>query len=93
MKVTVSVVGVLDDVLPGGKDVVEGDSVTVQAVYDALIEKYGPPAARELLDSGGLRKGLSVLVNGRNALSLPEKFQTELRDGDDVVITVQVSGG
>lgn len=93
MKVKVSVVGVLENVLPSGEDVVEVDAITVQGVLDALVERYGSLAEKELLDSNGLRKGLSALVNGRNALSLPEKFQTSMQDGDEVVITVQVSGG
>ncbi len=93
MRVKVSVVGVLESVLPSGEDVVEADAITVQGVLDVLVGRYGPLARKELVDSNGLRNGLSALVNGRNVLSLPEKFQTPLQEGDEVIITVQVSGG
>ena len=45
------------------------------------------------MDDGGLRKGLALLVNGRNVLSLPEKFETPLQEGDEVIVTIIVAGG
>jgi molybdopterin converting factor small subunit len=93
MKVTVSLVGVLENLLPGGEDVIEAESFTIQELLDRLVKKHGSAAAERLIGSAGLREGLSLLVNGQNALSLPERFQTRLRDEDEVVITVQVTGG
>ncbi len=92
MKVRVCVVGILETLIPGGEALVETDATTVRGLLDVLVERYGPLAAKEF-GANGPRKGLSLLVNGRNVLSLPEQFQTRLRDGDEVVITVQVTGG
>lgn len=93
MKVKVSIVGVLERILQDGEDVVEAESLTVRGLLDALAEKYGEPFAREVVDAGGLREGLCLLVNGRNVLSIPDTYQTSLKDRDEVVITVQVTGG
>jgi molybdopterin converting factor small subunit len=40
-----------------------------------------------------IRENFSLLINGRNVLSLPDKLQTKLQDGDEVILTVQVMGG
>jgi molybdopterin converting factor small subunit len=93
MRINVSVVGILENLLPRGEDVIDAESITVQGLLDALIEKHGSTAAEELTSDAGLREGLSLLVNGQNVLLMPDKFQMQLRDGDEVVITVQVTGG
>ena len=87
-------VGILEQCLPGGEDVIEkAEKITVSGLLDNLVRKHGPRAAGELLGPDGLREGLCLLVNGRNLLSLSEGFQTPLQDGDEVVITVLVTGG
>lgn len=93
MRVKVITVGVLEHCLPGGEDVIEAEDITVRGLLDNLARKHGSSAAGELLGPDGLREGLCLLVNGRNALSLSEGFQTPLQDGDEVVITVLVTGG
>lgn len=76
-----------------GRTVIEGDDLTVDGLLECLIVRYGPQMAEELMDDGGLRKGLALLVNGRNVLSLPEKFETPLQEGDEVIVTIIVAGG
>lgn len=93
MKIKVSLVGILESLLPKGEDVIEAERITVQGLLDTLAERHGTVAAEELNGPAGLREGLSLLVNGQNVLSLPGKFQANLQDGDEVVITVQVTGG
>lgn len=93
MRIKVSLVGFLEGLLPAGKDIIEAESITAGGVLDALVMRYGSAAAEKLRGGADLREGLSLLVNGRNVLSLPDRFQTKLEDGDEVVITVRVSGG
>ncbi|GAB4338405.1 MAG: hypothetical protein Kow0099_12410 [Candidatus Abyssubacteria bacterium] len=93
MKVNVCIVGFLEDALPGGKGVIEAEDMTVSGMLDDLTDRLGEGATQKLRSGKDLREGLSLLVNGRNVLSLPDKFQTRLNDGDQVVITVRVSGG
>lgn len=40
-----------------------------------------------------IQEKFSLLLNGRNVLSLPAQFKTKLEDGDELMVTVQVMGG
>lgn len=93
MNVNVTTAGALSRSLPGGRTVVEGDDLTVARVLEALVARYGPGMAQELMERSRLREGLALLVNGRNVLSLPERFETLLRDGDEILIAIMVAGG
>ncbi len=93
MIINITAVGALTWSLPSGKDCVEGERFTVQDVLNALVTKYGLSMAEELLEQGKLKKGLSLLVNGRNVLSLPDNFQTSLEDGDEIIIATILAGG
>ncbi|HBB18111.1 MAG TPA: hypothetical protein DCZ97_14345 [Syntrophus sp. (in: bacteria)] len=93
VKVQVRALGALTHSLREGRTVIEGDDLTVDGLLECLIVRYGPQMAEELMDDGGLRKGLALLVNGRNVLSLPEKFETPLQEGDEVIVTIIVAGG
>lgn len=93
MLVKVTTAGALTHSMPSGSDVIEGQDLTVQRLIDALAVKYGPELSKELLDQGRVRKGLCMLVNGRNVLSFPERFETPLEDGDEVLIALVVGGG
>lgn len=93
MIINISTAGALTWSLPSGKDSVKGERFTVQDVLHALVAKYGLSMAEELLDHKKLKKGLSLLVNGRNVLSLPDNFQTSLEDGDELIIATILAGG
>ncbi len=93
MKIKVSAAGALTNSLPNGKDIVEGERLTVQSLLEALVSKYGSGMGKELMSQGRLREGLVLLINGRNVLSLPEKFETLLKEGDEVLVTIMVAGG
>jgi molybdopterin converting factor small subunit len=93
MRVKIRTAGALTQSMPGGKDVIEGRGLTVQRLIEILVAKYGPGLEKELLEQGNIKNGLSMLVNGRNILSLPKKYETLLQDGDEIFITIVVAGG
>jgi molybdopterin converting factor small subunit len=93
LKVKVSAAGALTNSMPSGKDIVEGENLTVQSLLETLVSKYGSRMARELMSQGRLREGLVLLINGRNVLSLPEKYETLLKEGDELLVTIMVAGG
>ena len=93
MRVKIRTAGALIQIMPGGKDVIEGRDLTVRRLIEVLVAKYGPGLEKELLDHGNIKDGLSMLVNGRNILSLPKKYETPLQDGDEVLVTIVVAGG
>ncbi|MFX1390829.1 MAG: MoaD/ThiS family protein [Promethearchaeota archaeon] len=93
MKITIKTVGILDQLLPSTHEIIEGKDLSVQEVLNLLVNKYGNHVTEELYNEGNFRKDLSILINGRNVLSMPNKFQTVLKDRDEMIITTQITGG
>ena len=93
MKVRIRTAGALIHSMPSGEDVIEGEAFTIRSLIEALAKKFGPGLEAELLDGEEIKEGLCMLVNGRNILSMPERYETFLQDGDEVFVTVLVSGG
>jgi MoaD family protein len=68
-------------------DVTEGSRCI--DVVRAIAERYGEGLRRYLFDeSGALRRSFAIALNGERAA--PE---TEVRDGDTVVVIPPISGG
>jgi len=94
MIVKIKTVAALTWSLPSGQDQLEFDAgVTVQNAISALVKKHGASLKDELLSDGELKKGLCLLVSGRNVLSLPDRFDSTLKDGDELIISVIMAGG
>jgi molybdopterin converting factor small subunit len=93
LKIKLTTVGVLTSIIPSGEDNIEGNKFTVQKALDVLVIKYGDQFVKELFKDGKLKEELSLLINGRNILSMPMKFQTVLKDEDEIMITTIVTGG
>lgn len=83
----------MNNILPNNIELIEGKVFTIQGVLEVLINKYGKPLAEELYKEGELNNNLSILVNGRNVLSIQDKFETLLKDEDEIIITEQITGG
>lgn len=93
MNIKITTVGVLNRILPSSIEFTEGKVLTVQAMLDALVNKYGNRVTEELFRDGKFKKELSLLINGRNILSITNKFQTLLKDKDEIMITTYIAGG
>jgi len=63
-------------------------------VMDLLTGLCAPHGSHDLIfdESGGIKKYVNILVNGRHIQSLSGR-KTELADGDEVVIFPPVAGG
>ncbi len=93
MKIKITAVGALAKSLPHGQVVIEGREFTIQGVLDTLVSKYGKVLMEELFNNGKIKKEISVLINGRNASTLPDKFKALLKDKDEIIITAYITGG
>jgi hypothetical protein len=93
LAVKITCVGALTRSLPGGRAEIAVEGMTVREALHFLVKEHGESLESELLDDGEYRKGLSFLLNGRNVLSFPKKYETELSDGDELMIAAILSGG
>ena len=93
MAIHIKTVGVLLKILPEGRTVITGENITLQDALYAIVEKHGLHVEDELFINGELRPGLFILVNGRNVRLLPHQYGTIVKDGDEILISVLVTGG
>ncbi len=77
----------------GGDRAIDITGETVEQVVSALSTKYGEPFQRRVLDAEGKpRSVLNLYVNGKNVKFL-SNLQTQLGDGDELMLLPAVSGG
>jgi molybdopterin converting factor small subunit len=67
-------------------------SASLRDVLRALRERYRVPLERFITEDLSPVEGSAILVNGRNVLSL-DRYETKVRDGDELTFTVMVAGG
>ncbi len=91
-KVKVVFPSVIASVTAGEKET-EVSASTLGEVIDRLVAKYGDALKQRIFDSSGnLSKFLNFYVNGKN-ISFLKQLETQLNDGDKVLILPTVSGG
>lgn len=96
MKIHVKGYYSLQNVMDGESHLeVEKETATLREVLDDLSARFGKDLS-ELTDDSASREPASpviLLVNGRSYLSMPEKLDTELKDGDEVALFPPLVGG
>lgn len=91
-KVKVVFPSVIASVTAGEKET-EVSASTLGEVIDRLVVKYGDAFKERIFDSSGnLSKFLNFYVNGKN-INFLKQLETQLNDGDKVLILPTVSGG
>ena len=70
----------------------ESAGLTVRQFIDKLSDQYGPDVDDLMLVDEELREGILVLLNGRSIAS-QSGLATELKDGDDFLLTILAMGG
>ncbi len=76
-----------------GEKLFSMETNSIENLLEQLIDKYGTALKQELYDEEGkFRKIYRILVNGRN-IHILNGFQTELKEGDMVVIMPAIAGG
>lgn len=90
--VKVVVPAVLASSTKGEKEISISGS-TISEIIASLAEKYGDSFERRVLDTDGKpRSVLNLYVNGKNIRFL-SGLDTQLKDGDEVMLLPAVSGG
>ena len=67
-------------------------SPTLKDVMRNLLEQKEGPWRRIVKNDLSLAEGCVALLNGRNIMSL-EGFETKVREGDEITLTVLLAGG
>lgn len=93
MKIKIKLEGGLPFNLSNGQEIIEGRELNIRKALLALVRKHGQLLANEIFDGETLKEGLALLLNGRNVLSLPKKYQTLLNDEDEIILTTRLNGG
>ncbi|HEY4699440.1 MAG TPA: MoaD family protein [Nitrososphaerales archaeon] len=87
-----SVPKVLASVIQGNKEI-NVDASTVREMVSVLAAKYGEEFERKVLEpTGEPRRLLNFYVNGKNIRFL-SNLDTQLKDGDEVMLLPAVGGG
>ena len=92
MKVTLETIGVLDEIIKVKEVSFEEEKVSLDRFFRVLVERYGPIVGEHLLPEGTFSSQYFILINGLHIKQL-KKLQTELRDGDKVLVYTAISGG
>lgn len=83
----------LSDVIGRKELEVEFAGTTVQDLIDHLATHYGRKAEQALYDKNGeLDPVVQVLLNGEEWIT-GEQLDTDLQDGDSVVVLMMMAGG
>jgi len=91
-KVKIIIPSLLSKVTGGEKEVAVSAATLTEALRQ-LIAKYGDAFEERVFDSTGKPKGLlNFYINGKNVHFL-KGVETQLKDGDEVLILPAVGGG
>ena len=96
MKITVKGYFHLQNAMEGKSPLeVETERATLRHLLDDLSERFGKDFSDLIFDpqTKDFAGHLMLLVNGRNYLSMPDRLDTELKDGDEVAIFPPIAGG
>lgn len=91
-KIRFTVPGVLASVT-GGNRQIDIEASTVKEALSILVSKYGDEFERRVFDvTGQPKRLLNFYVNGKNVRFL-SNLDTQLKDGDEVMLLPAVGGG
>lgn len=91
-KIKFTVPGVLASITGGNREI-NMEANTVSDAISGLVSKYGNEFERRVLEvSGEPKRLLNFYVNGKNIKFL-SNLETELKDGDVVMLLPAVGGG
>lgn len=66
--------------------------ITLQKLINKLDEEFDNYFSEKLLESGEIKPGSIILLNGKNILHL-NKLNTKIKDGDQITLFPPSAGG
>ena len=73
----------------------ETERYTLRHLLERLSLDYEGELGYQIFDpvGGGVRDHIAVLINGVHHSHLPDRLETELKDGDEIAIFPPIAGG
>jgi len=74
---------------------IEAEELTIRQLLEKLCNRFGENLRNMIFDpeTQGQSQDIKILVNGRHFRHLPDGFDNELKDGDEVSIFPLMAGG
>ena len=74
---------------------IEAEELTIRQLVEKLCNRFGENLRNMIFDpeTQGQNQDIKILINGRHFRHLPEGFDNELKDGDEVSIFPLMAGG
>jgi molybdopterin synthase sulfur carrier subunit len=73
----------------------EVETLTLRGLLEHLSQQFGNKFTDLVFDrkTGDLSPHISILVNGHHWVFLPERLDTQLKEGDEVALFPPIAGG
>jgi MoaD family protein len=74
---------------------IEAEALTIRQLLEQLCDRFGENLRNMVFDSENptVTQDIKILINGRHFRHLPDGFDNELKDGDEVSIFPLMAGG
>jgi len=96
MKIVVKSFLTLRKVMDGQASLeIEAEELTIRQLVEKLCNRFGENLRNMILDpeTQGQSQDIKILINGRHFRHLPDGFDNELKDGDEVSVFPLMAGG
>ena len=96
MKIVVKSFLALRKVMDGQASLeIEAEQLTIRQLLEKLCNRFGENLRNMIFDPEmqGESQDIKILINGRHFRHLPDAFDSELKDGDEVSIFPLMAGG
>ncbi len=74
---------------------IEAEELTIRQLLEKLCNRFGENLRNMIFDpeAQGQSQDIKILINGRHFRHLPDRLDSELKDGDEVCIFPLMAGG
>ena len=74
---------------------IEAEELTIRQLLEELCNRFGEDLRNMIFDpeARGQSQDIKILINGRHYRHMPDGFDNELKDGDEVSIFPLMAGG
>ncbi|MBW2204842.1 MAG: MoaD/ThiS family protein [Deltaproteobacteria bacterium] len=96
MKIVVKSFLTLRKVMDGQASLeIEADTLSIRQLLEKLCDRFGEDLRNMIFDpeAQGQSQDIKILINGRHYRHLPDGFDNDLKDGDEVCIFPLIAGG